>query len=338
MIDTFRNPEQGLVVVDVGDSLFSKGAARRDPINPADRVIAETMLMALSALDAHALVPGELELTAGLGWLKKTAAANKVPLLGANLRDRRGRLAFSPHRIVETGGVKVGLLGLVDFARVADPFKPLLKREKVRATNVTAAARAGVKSLRRGGAELIVVLGHIGLEGARELVAKVPGIHVVVVGHSGGRTGTPEKVAGAYLVEAATRGRELGHLEIRLGPTWDVTRALTDDSQRHALYREAVQVEQDVRQQLAAKKPPKRGSMEISIARAKHLNKQYRELPPAGKAEHVLISTLVELNPKVPSNPTILGLVKGRDKMIPRKPVTARARAVHMIPGAVKIK
>lgn len=337
MIDTFRNPEQGLVVVDVGDSLFSKGAARRDPVNPGDRVIAETMLLALSSLDVHALVPGELELTAGLGWLKKTAVANKVPLLGANLRDRRGRLVFSPHRIVETGGVKVGLLGLVDFAKVADPLKPLLKRERVRTTDVTAAARAGVKALRKGGAQLIVVLGHIGLDGARELAAKVPGIHLVVVGHNDGRTGTPEKVGGTYLVKSGERGRELGHLEIRLGASWDVTRSLTDDSQRHALYQEAVKVEQEVRKKLAEKPSEGNRGMEASIARAKHLNKKYRELPPVGKAEHVLISTLVELNPKVPSNPTILGLVKGRDKMIPRKPVK-RAQVIKMIPGAVQVK
>ena len=341
MIDTFRNPEQGLVVVDVGDSLLSKGAARRHPVTPGDLVGAETMLQALSSMDTHALVPGELELAAGLGWLKKTAASTRVPLLCANLRDRRGRAALPPHKIVETGGVKVGLLGLVDFAQVADPLKPVLKREKVRATDLAAATRAGIKALRKGGAQLIVVLGHIGMARARELATKVNGIHLVVVGHIGShigsRTGTPQRAGQTYLVEAGERGREVGHLEIRLGESWDVTASLTDDSQRYALYKEAQEAEQDVRRRLAGQKPAERGQgMEATVARAKHLNKQYRDLPPQARQQHVLISSLVELNAKVPSNPTIQGLVQGRASK--QAAAGAKAPSVRVIPTRVQIR
>ena len=337
MIDTFRNPEQGLVVVDVGDSLLSKGAARRHPVTPGDLIGAETMLQALSLLDTHALVPGELELAAGLGWLKKTAASAGVPLLCANLRDRRGRLALPPYKIIETGGIKVGLLGLVDFAKVVDPLKPVLKREKVRATDLEAVTRAGIKALRKGGAQLIVVLGHIGMARARELATKVSGIHLVLVGHSGSRTGTPQKAGQTYLVEAGERGRELGHLEIRLGESWDVTRALTDDSQRYALYKEAQEVEKDVRKRLAGQKPAERGQgMEASIARAKHLNKQYRDLPPQGRQQHIIISSLVELNGKVLPNLTINGLVQGRARK--QAAAGAKAPSVRVIPTRVQIR
>ncbi len=339
MIDTFRNPDHGLVVVDVGDSLISKGAARHHPVTAGDLFSAETMLQALGALDAHALVPGELELAPGLGWLKKTAASTRVPLLGANLRDRRGRPALKPHRIVETGGVKVGLLGLVDLTDVDESHKPILKRERVRSTDLFAAARAGVKALRKGGAQLIVVLGHVNLTRARELVTKVEGIHLVVLGHSGGRTGTPQKAGKTYLVEAGQRGRELGHLELRLGKGWDATGTLTDDSQRYAWYREAQQVEKELRARLAKQKPAERGQgLEATISRAKHLHEQYRNLPPPGGAEHVLISSLVELNADVPSNPTIEGLVKGREKMKASLPATPGPRSLKMIKAKVIAK
>lgn len=338
VIDKYRDPDSGLVVVDVGDSLVSKGAARREPIVKGDIITAETMLKALGAMDVDALVPGELDLAPGLGWLKKTAAAQKVPLLGANLRVR-GRAALPAHRVVETGGVKVGLLGLVDLSDVGEHHQPILKRARVKATDPTAAAQAGVKALRKAGAQLVVVLGHMSLVKAKALAVKVPGIHLMVLGHDGGRMAEPQRAGQTYIVEAGQRGRELGHLELRLGTGWDGTQPLTDDSHRYALYKDALDVEKTLRARLAEQKPAERGTaLEASIARAKHLNKQYRELKPsAGK--HLLISSLVELNPKVPSNATINGLVKGGLSLRQKAATTSGGpREVKMIPAQVRLK
>ena len=339
MINSYRTPDQGLVVVDVGDSIFSKNAAGRHPIVPGDLISAETMIQALGSLDVHAMVPGELELAGGLDWLKKAAARAKVPLLCANLRDRRGRAALTPHRVVDTGGVKVGLLGLVDFSRVHKNHEPILKREKVRATALEAAARAGVKALRQGGAELIVVLGHIDMKQARTLATRVPGIHLLLVGHGGTRVDTPQKAGQTYLVQAGERGREVGHLEIRLSAGWEVSKALTDDTRRYTLFDEATHAARELRASLAAQKPAVRGQgMEATIARVKHLHRKYRELPPAGQGAHLVVSTLVELNGKVPANPTIEGLVRAGARQ--RAAVTKNngPRAVRMIPTQVKIK
>ncbi len=338
VIDKYRDPDNGLVVVDVGDSLVSKGAARQAPLVKGNLITARTMLKALGAMDVHALVPGELDLAPGLGWLKKTAAAEKVPLLGANLRVR-GRAALPSHRVVDTGGVKVGLLGLVDHSDVGEHHQPILKRNKVKTTDPAAAARAGVKALQKAGAQLVVVLGHMSLVKARALAAKVPGIHLMVLGHDGGRMAEPQRSGKTYIVEAGQRGRELGHIQLRLGQGWDGTQPLTDDSRRYALYKDAVEVEKTLRARLAEQKPAERGTgLEASITRAKHLNEQYRKLP-ASTGKHLLVSTLVSLGNEVPANATINGLVKGGQALL-RKAASSGGgpRSVHMIPAQVRLK
>ena len=336
VIDTFRNPEHGLVVVDVGDSLLSKSAAAQQPIAAPDLHIAETMLLALSNMDVHALVPGELELLTGLSWLQKTAAAARVPLLGANLRDRRGKRPLPTHRIVETGGVKVGLLGLLDLSVVTKQHQPMVKKTRLRTTDPVAAARAGVKALQKQGAELVVLLGHLGMANARQLAQKVEGIHLLVVGHGGSRTGEPQKVGKTFLLEAGARGRELGHLEIRLGRAWGAGARLADDSRRHRLYHEALAVEKDVRQRLArAKGKDPQKAMEASIQRARYLNEQYRKLAPVS-GDHTIIARLVELSDKVGQNPAIKGLVDGRKKLRPA--ATAPVKPQMMIPTKIKLR
>ena len=75
--------------------------------------------------------------------------------------------------LVDAGGARVGIVGLL---------YPL-EKSYVKATDVEAAARAAVESLRRQGARVVIAITHQDMPDDAELVRDVPGIDLVVGGH-----------------------------------------------------------------------------------------------------------------------------------------------------------
>lgn len=320
-------------MVDVGDSLLSRGTARQKQLAPANRATAQVMLQAMGSIGTDALVPGENELALGLAWLKKHARQARVPLLAANLLNRRGRPVFAGHRVVQRGGVKVGLLGVVDLSQVEPAIKPWIKRARVRTTDPVVATRAGVNALLKAGAEVVLVLAHMGLEQARQ-VARVPGVHLVLLGHHGARLNPPQQEGKVYLLEAGRRGRELGHVELRLGQGWTAASQLVDDSARFTLYAEAAAADQELRKLLGAHRAGKlKSPPQMQMERALQLRKRFLALPVVA-SPHVLIGDLVELNDKIKDHPEIKAVVASRQRLVPDS--NHKPKKLHMIP--IKIR
>ena len=68
--------------------------------------------------------------------------------------------------------------------------------------------------MRDDGAEVIVVLSHLGLGGDKVLAKAVDGIDVIVGGHSHNRMEKVEKVGGTLIVQAGAHGSDLGRLDL----------------------------------------------------------------------------------------------------------------------------
>jgi 5'-nucleotidase len=118
--------------------------------------------------------------------------------------------------VVDAGGLRVGLFAVIgdDAAEVAPFASPVSFRGAVEV------AREMVAELDRQGAEIVVCLSHAGLwpdpeRSEDELLAKaVPGIDVIVSGHTHTRIVAPRIVGSTVIVSAWEYGKQVGVLDL----------------------------------------------------------------------------------------------------------------------------
>jgi 5'-nucleotidase len=224
-----RDPGATLLV-DAGDfmmgTLFQTLAERSAP---------ELRLMHRIGYDAVSI--GNHEFDFGPGALAATVRAAQradaaPPLLLANARwdpaapedDDLAALAAEgavrPRLLLDRGGVKVGVFGLMGThaASVSRRAAPVTFEEPA------AAARREVEALRAAGAELVVCLSHGGLrllDGEwvgedRDLAREAPGIDVIVSAHTHVAIPAPVREGRTLLVQAGSEGRFVGALDLEL--------------------------------------------------------------------------------------------------------------------------
>lgn len=146
--------------------------------------------------------------------LAQHAEAAAYPMLLANFRDGEGgRVAgMQDAALLDAGGIAVGAVGVTapmfldddfDFGVTSLPEEPLV--------------RALAAGLRSRGAELVLLLSHLGLERDRELAAELYGAVDLIVGaHSHDVLPEGEWVAGIPIVQAGCYAEYVGRVELEL--------------------------------------------------------------------------------------------------------------------------
>ena len=181
----------------------------------------EAVADVFNAIGYDAIVVGNHEYDTGADDLRALIGKMKMPVLSANTYGVDNKLVpwVQPWIVKEVAGVKIGIFGLTtsNMLRLAFP-KNILGLDFRREVDV---ARDAVKALRKKGATVIIAVTHMGLEGENQkfegdqtLAREVPGIDLIVGGHSHtylnrairGDNGTLIVHAGSYLVKA---GRSL---------------------------------------------------------------------------------------------------------------------------------
>jgi sulfur-oxidizing protein SoxB len=89
---------------------------------------------------------------------------------------------FPAYKLFEKGGVKIAVLGQAfPYTPVANPRWMIPTWSfGIREDDL----RANVEKVRREGAQLVVLLSHNGFDVDRKLAARVPGIDVILTGHT----------------------------------------------------------------------------------------------------------------------------------------------------------
>ncbi len=121
-----------------------------------------------------------------------------------------------PHKVWEMGGLKVGIFGLMGkrAAEVAPFARP------VRFADPVETARQQVRSLReKYRVDLVVCLAHLGISErgqgeSAELARKVPGIDVIIDGHTHTLLKKPILVGKTWILQAGSYGTHLGVLDL----------------------------------------------------------------------------------------------------------------------------
>jgi 5'-nucleotidase/UDP-sugar diphosphatase len=209
-IDQFRKDAGGKVLVlDAGDiwqgtfgSNETKGAT-----------VVETMNIA--GYDAAAA--GNHDFDFGQDVLRDRAAQAKFPFLAANaVEQATGNVPayLKPFIIKQVGNLKVGIIGLTNPGNAA-----IVKAESVKGLTFLDGLEAVTKYLPqvRSQSDIVIVLSHMGIQADQDLAARLPGIDVIVGGHTHVEQRYTMKVNDTLIVQAGSAGRVLGRLEL----TWD---------------------------------------------------------------------------------------------------------------------
>jgi len=162
----------------------------------------------LMGLDASAV--GNHEFDNGRAALAERAAEASFPFLAANIE---GSGPWTPSAVRRVGDVRVALFGLTtEETPVATHPRNV---EGLAFTDAVAAARRMVAELRPQ-ADVVVALTHLGSEADEALAAAVPGIDVIVGGHTHTRVDQPGRIGSTLVLQAFERGVFLGRLDLEV--------------------------------------------------------------------------------------------------------------------------
>lgn len=138
-------PSDRALRLDVGDA----AGGRED----FDLIQYRYMLRAFAAMKYDALNIGQREARFSATQLRELKGASPVPIISANLLDRATHQPlFDPFRILERGGFRVAVIGVVDPRGLADDLDPGLVVEDMESALAKRLAEVG------GKADLIVLL------------------------------------------------------------------------------------------------------------------------------------------------------------------------------------
>jgi len=172
----------------------------------------QDMVDAMALLKPDAMT-GHWEFTLGEKRVRELIDNLGFTFLAQNVRDNEfEEKVFETSKIFERGGVKVGVIGQ------AFPFTPIANPRWM-IPNWSFGIReremsAEVESLRAQGAEVVVVLSHNGFDVDRKMAERVPGIDVILSGHT--HDALPEvTVVGKTLIAATgSHGKFVSRLDL----------------------------------------------------------------------------------------------------------------------------
>jgi len=230
LVDSVRRVSPNVILVDSGDLLqgtpLDEYQARvgADPTHP--------VVAAMNLLEYDASAIGNHEFNYGIPFLESALEGAAFPFLAANIYvEDTDELRFPPYRIVDRGGIRVGILGLTT------PGVTIWDRRNVegrlRFEDMVVSARRWLGELEREAPDVVVVIAHAGLgpgssydesSGVPEenplarLAVEVPGIDVIFAGHT--RSAIPgERIGGALVLHAGAHADHLAVAELTVRRT-----------------------------------------------------------------------------------------------------------------------
>ena len=156
---------------------------------------------------------GHWDFTYGQDRVKELIGTLGFPFLAGNVRDTTwNEDAFPGDTVFERRGLRIGVIGQAyPYTPIANPrhFVPDWSfgiQEERMAKRVAA--------LRKGGADLIVLLSHNGFDIDRKLAGRVKGIDVILTGHTHDALPQVVKVGRTLLVASGSHGKFLSRLDL----------------------------------------------------------------------------------------------------------------------------
>lgn len=194
-----------LLILDAGDLLFKK-FSKPIPENELEATTerAHLFIASFNLMGYDAIGIGDDDLSLGKEFFLDLARKAKFPFLSSNLLDEKsGKLLFQPYLVKKTNGLRVGIFSLLSpdtFLSPSDPRKEgLILRDPIETAQETA-RELGPKT------DLIILLSHLGYPKDVELAHKIPGIHIIVGGHTGVHLINPHVIKNTIILQSSSKG------------------------------------------------------------------------------------------------------------------------------------
>jgi 2',3'-cyclic-nucleotide 2'-phosphodiesterase (5'-nucleotidase family) len=174
----------------------------------------------LNLIKPDAMTLGNHEFDYGSEKLRSYFPLAQFPILTANVYDTIRKTPFAqPTRIIKTGGVTVGVMGLthpqLETLVIRDSLVGLIMLD------IDSVATSHIREFRQQGVDLVVSVTHMGLRLDSLLAMNHPEIDVIVSGHDHVPLFTPKRVNRTIIVQAGRWGRYLGKLDLQVDLTGD---------------------------------------------------------------------------------------------------------------------
>ena len=198
---------------DRSDALLLDGGDTWQGSLTALRTNGQDMVNAMNALGVDAMT-SHWEFTLGIDRVTDIVENElNFPFLGANIFDTEwDEPAYEPYQMFERGGIQIAVIGQAfPYMPIANPgwmFPGLsfgVRQERMAEV---------VQEVRDAGAELVVVLSHNGFDVDRKLAANVPGIDVILTGHTHDALPEPLLVGKTHLIASGSHGKFLSRLDL----------------------------------------------------------------------------------------------------------------------------
>lgn len=168
----------------------------------------------LNMFDFDVAIPGNWEVAYGPDVMKNRLGATNYPWIATNIFDKAsGEQLFSPTWMTERQGVKIGFVGFTDPDvpfRQPPSYSEGLRYDDESTLNAYAA------ELRAQGADIVILVSHIGLSKALKLTEDLEGYDIHLSADTHERTYEPFDVNGVWVVEPGAFGSFLGKLTLRV--------------------------------------------------------------------------------------------------------------------------
>ncbi|NLB74749.1 MAG: bifunctional metallophosphatase/5'-nucleotidase, partial [Firmicutes bacterium] len=195
-----------VIILNAGDALHGTNIANLFEGRP--------MVEALEAIGVDAMAIGNHEFNYGQSVLQKMAEEASFTFLSANTIQVDTRRALFPGALIlPVDGMRIGIFGLtpIDTPTVTHP-KNVEGLEFLDPIRVSSWMVPYLRDYEK--VDLVIGLTHIGYDDDRLLASKVPGIDIIVGGHSHTRLEQPDKVGSTVIVQSGEHGESLGNLEV----------------------------------------------------------------------------------------------------------------------------
>jgi 5'-nucleotidase len=214
-------------VADLGGHtlLWDAGDAEDRVLLESDVTKGAAIAAILSAVGYDAVALGNSAgVTYGPENIANLARAASYPILAANLVwSETDRLVegLVPFQLLDLGSARLGLVGLTATSNIYSVFG-------ARSYQPGPIVAELVEHLHEGGATIIAVLSHLGLEEDQALAQGVDGIDIIVGGHSHDLLEEPVVLSGTLIVQAGSYGSHLGRIDLEV-----------DNASGHVVHRKA---------------------------------------------------------------------------------------------------
>ena len=230
---------------------------------------------------------GHWEFTYGTDRVKELVDSLGFSFLALNIRDTEWQEpVFDAYKMFEKGGVKVAVLGQAfPYTPVANPRWMIptwsfgIREEDV---------RANVEKARREGAQLVVLLSHNGFDVDRKLAGRVPGIDVILTGHTHDALPEAVRVGKTLLIASGSHGKFLSRLDL------DVQGGVVKDFRYKLipLFADAIAPEPEMAAAITKARAPFASELAREVGRTESL--LYRRGNFAGTFDDLICAAIIE--------------------------------------------